>query len=106
MLKVEHGRKGIVQPNEGTLRMTSWLKIFAKKVGDRMPVSQDIHLPSCLSKIDIFNLAIDDLNQGSTGSNSCISLSGFYSLWKEKFSHIKIPKVSMHVCLALQHNTI
>ena len=101
VLEVEHGRKGIVQPSEGTLRMISWLKIFAKKVGDRMPMSQDIHLPSCLSKIDIYNLASDDLMQGSAGRGSCISMSNFYSLWEEKFSHIKIPKVLKYVHLVL-----
>ena len=97
VVAVQHGRKGIIQPHEGTLRMTSWLKMFTEKVGDRMPMSEEIHLPSCLTKIDIFNLANDDLKQGDTGSASCISLSSFYSLWEEKFSHIKIPKVRMGI---------
>ena len=94
VVDVQHGRQGIVQPQEHTLRMTSWLKMFTEKVGDRMPMNKDLHLPSCLTKFDIYiNLACEDLMQGSTGRVQCISLSTYYNLWDEKFSHVKIPKV-------------
>ena len=88
VVTVQHGRLGIIQPSESTIRMTSWLNAFIGKIGDRMPSSRDIHLPSCLSKLDIYHLASDDLGRDNT-----ISESSFYNLWTEKFSHVKIPKV-------------
>lgn len=95
VVTIQHGRQGIVQPQENTLRMMCWLKMFTEKVGDRMPMNKDLHLPSCLTKFDIYNLACEDLMQGGMGSSPCISLSSFYSLWAEKFSHVKIPKVAI-----------
>lgn len=96
VVTVQHGRQGIIQPQDRTLRMVCWLKMFTEKVGDRMPMSDDLHLPSCLTKIDIYNLANDDLMLGDAGSAPCISLSSFYDLWENTFSHVKIPKVCLH----------
>ena len=96
VVAVQHGREGIIQPQERTLRMTCWLKMFTEKVGDRMPMSDDLHMPSCLTKIDIYNLAIDDLMLGAAEGTPCTSLSSFYALWEDKFSHVKIPKVCLH----------
>ena len=55
-----------------------------------MPVKTEIHLPSCLTKGDVYALAVDDLSQG--GLESC-KISKFYQIWQQEFPHVKIPKV-------------
>lgn len=90
ILVTEHGRLGAGQTGECTVRAVSWLRIFVKKVGDRMPTSEDIHLPSCLTKADVFALAEDDLTQGGM---KCCAMSTFYQIWKDEFPNVKIPKV-------------
>lgn len=90
VVRVEHGRQGLVQPRDRTLRATSWLRSFVEKVGDRMPMQSVLHLPSCLTKADVYGLACDDLTQGGM---QCCSVSTFYELWLKEFPHVQIPKV-------------
>lgn len=86
----EHGRLGKSHIGDASIRVISWLCTFVQKVGDRMPSSSDIHLPSCLTKADIYALAADDLCQGGL---KCCNMSTFYAIWKSEFPHVKIPKV-------------
>ena len=86
----EHGRLGTSKVRESTIRVVSWLRMFASKVGDRMPTCDDIHLPSCLTKADVYAIAEDDLTQG--GMKSC-GMSTFYTIWRQEFPNVKIPKV-------------
>lgn len=86
----EHGRLGKSHIGDASIRVTCWLRTFVQKVGDRMPTSTDIHLPSCLTKADVYALAVDDLSQGGL---SCCKPSTFYNIWKSEFPHVKIPKV-------------
>ena len=51
VLIAEHGRLGRSETRDASVRVTSWLRTFTDKVGDRMPTSTDIHLPSCLTKV-------------------------------------------------------
>ena len=87
---IEHGLTGKSRRSEATLRLISWMRSFFEKIGDRMPMSNDVHLPSCLTKSDVYDLAKDDLTQGDL---ACCSPSQMYELWKTDFSHVKIPKV-------------
>lgn len=87
VIVAQHGHLGSSRVTTVTLRTTS---SFFLKVGDHMPMSSDIHLPSCLTKLDVFELAHDDLLQGGL---QCSSLSQFYSIWSLEFPHVKIPKV-------------
>ncbi len=89
----EHGRLGKSHIRDGTIRVISWLRTFVQKVGDRMPASTDIHLPSCLTKADVYALAVDDLSQGGL---ECCKTSTFYEIWKSEFPHVKIPKVNIN----------
>ena len=91
ILVAEHGRLGKVETSDASIRVISWLCSFVQKVGDRMPTSMAIHLPSCLTKSDVFTLASDDLCQGGL---KCCKLSTFYEIWKHEFPNVKIPKVS------------
>ena len=90
VLVAQHGHLGSSRVTAVTLRTTSWMSSFFHKVGDHMPMFCDIHLPSCLTKLDVFELACDDLLQGGL---ECSSLSQFYSIWSTEFPHVKIPKV-------------
>lgn len=87
---IEHGHTGKTRPHESTLRLQSWMRSFFQKVGDHMPMSEAIHLPSCLTKVDIYELAREDLTQGGL---QCCSASQMYEIWNKEFKNVKIPKV-------------
>ena len=55
-----------------------------------MPTSTAIHLPSCLTKSDVYSLAFDDLTQWGL---ECCAISTFYEIWQSTFPNVKIPKV-------------
>ena len=86
----EHGRLGRGEISDISIRVISWLRIFIDKVGDKLPTSNLTHLPSCLTKADVYSLAYDDLTQGGL---ECCKISTFYNIWKRDFSSVKIPKV-------------
>ena len=86
----EHGGLGRGHLNDTTIRAISWLRMFAEKAGDRMPMNETIHLPSCLTKADVYMLAVDDVSQGNL---ECCPKSKFYKIWQSEFPHVKIPKV-------------
>lgn len=88
----EHGRLGRGKTSNENIRILSWLRTFIDKVGDKMPSSSVIHLPSCLTKADVFSLALEDLSQGGL---ECCKQSTFYEIWQQNFPNVKIPKVSM-----------
>ena len=90
VVMAEHGRLGRGEISGVSVRVISWLRIFVDKVGDKMPTSMVTHLPSCLTKADVYCLAYDDLTQGGL---ECCKISTFYKIWKENFSDVKIPKV-------------
>lgn len=90
MLLIEHGLFGKPNPSELTLRLQSWMRSFFNKIGYRMPMSEDLHLLSCLTKVDIYELAKEDLMQGGL---ECCSVSQMYEVWKKHFKNVKIPKV-------------
>ena len=94
-LKIEHGRQGITHPMECTVRAMSWMRVFFQKLGDKMPTKDSIHLPSCLTKADVYCLAYDDLTEGGL---SCPSSSTFYRIWATEFSNVAIPKVRHYFC--------
>lgn len=60
----EHGRLGKSHTKDATIRVISGLRMFVQKVGDQIPASIDVHLPSCLTKADVYTLAFDDLSEG------------------------------------------
>ncbi len=94
----EHGRLGKRYTGEASIRAISWLRTFVQKVGDHMPTSKDIHLPSCLTKADVYALAADDLTQGGL---PCCGVSTFYDVWASEFPHVKIPKVTIGIYMYL-----
>lgn len=94
VVQIEHGRQGKQSLRVPTIRVGMWLRMFVDKVGDRMPTDGAIHLPSCLTKSDVYDLAQQDLSDG--GVVVC-SRSSFFQLWKSDFQHVKIPPVSIWI---------
>ena len=92
VVQIVHGREGQACPRSQTIRAMSWMRSFFSKVGDNMPMNSSIHLPACLTKADVYNLAYDDLTQGDL---ECCAASTFYRLWTKEFPNVLIPKVSI-----------
>lgn len=86
----EHGLLGIRHGACARIRLIAWLRTFIEKVGDKLPMRDEIHLPSCMTKSDVYALACDDLTQGGL---ECSKMSTFYDVWKSEFPNVKIPKV-------------
>ena len=55
-----------------------------------MPMSEAINLPSCLSRMAVYELAKCDLTQGGL---PCPSSFHMYEVWRKEFPQVKIPKV-------------
>ena len=101
IIVAEHGRLGKACFSDATIRMISWLRLFIAKVCDKMPTKEEIHLPSCLTKADIYALVSDELSHGGI-QQSCMK-SKFYQIWQTHFPHVKIPKVcNCHVSCGSQ----
>ena len=58
---------------EGSKEALCWIDSYAKSYGDSLPNAESIHLPMCLTKEEVYDKMLDDLNHA-------ISLSNFYSL--------------------------
>ena len=73
-MQIKHGRQGMQSLREPTVRAAMWLRMFVDKVGDRTPTDGTIHLPSCLTKCNLYDLAQQDLSDG--GMSACSRSSG------------------------------
>ena len=63
-------------------------------MGDRMPHSMTIHLPSNLTKVTIYQKLVYEMRL--RGKLDVLSQSHFFEVWTKNFGHVTIPKV----CLA------
>lgn len=73
-----------------TAQSLAWLERYAGKCGDKLPDSNRIHLPSCLTKGDVFKMMETELD--GIGEKGCKE-SVFYRHWRTDLQHIAIPKV-------------
>lgn len=89
---LEHGHSGRLNTSESTMRLLEWMRSFFIKIGDHMPMSDNINLPSCLTRLDVYELAKFDLTQGGLPC-PCPSSSYMYKIWQKEFPKVKIPKV-------------
>ena len=74
-----------VVSGDKTLEAFQWMQSHSRKVGDRMPDTNAIHLPSSLSKISVYAMYVLDVDEP-------LSDTQFRLIWKEKFSNVKIPR--------------
>ena len=71
----------------------SWLSSYVKRIGDRMPHTEQIHLPSFLTKKSVYEMMVIEFNGQGMMEEDVLSMSHFYTLWATEFSHCVIPKV-------------
>ena len=72
----------------------AWLGSFAEKFGEKLPDSNKIHLPMCVTKEAIFELMKEELE--GCGEGKVVSESHFYKLWSSSLPHIRIPTVRLY----------
>ena len=87
---VQHGNKGRKRVMAKTADCIVWLQFFIGSIGDNQPDSKTIHLPSCFSIVDIYKRMKEENTRFGLPT---VSLSHFYRLWDQHFSHVLIPKV-------------
>ena len=87
---VQHGNKGRKRVMAKTADCIVWLQFFIGSIGDNQPDSKTIHLPSCFSIVDIYKRMKEENTRFGLPT---VSLSHFYRLWEQHFSHVLIPKV-------------
>lgn len=84
-------------PTEKTSEAIAWMDNFVSLMGDKMPDRATTHLPSCLSKLSVYQRM--SKAQKERGKTSIISQSQFFEIWKSHFSHVTIPKVCMSISI-------
>jgi hypothetical protein len=77
--EVAHGNIGVKRPSDKTRDASAWMENYFSNMGDHMPDSNRIHLPSFLTKREVYIKMCADLYED--GIKQVISLSTFYDLW-------------------------
>lgn len=78
-------------PTLKTNEAIAWLDNFITLMGDKMPDRGTIHLPSCFSKLSVYQRLVHEFKE--RGKMQVISQSQFFEVWKTHFHHVTIPKV-------------
>ena len=86
-----HGNKGKRQLRVKASSTMAWMKFFIGAIGDQQPDSNRIHLPSCFTRISVYQKMKVELEQFN---EECVSQTHFYRMWSEHFRHVIIPKVN------------
>ena len=92
-LVVEHGNKGRKKASVKHEGAKAWMEQYFSLIGDKMPNSKQIHLPSWDTQKNIYGRYKQDMAEQMTDESEVMSLSMFYKLWIDDFSHVVIPKV-------------
>ena len=88
-LLVHIHRAPMLKTNEAV----TWMDGFFALMGERMPHRGTVHLPSCLSRLRVYNRMVSELTQRKKADIVC--QSQFFHIWRLHFSHVVIPKVSI-----------
>ena len=86
----EHGNKGKKRQNSKTEDACAWMQRYFTLLGDFMPHTNRIHLPSWDSQKFVYARYQEDMLQGGA---EAVSLRTFYRVWSENVSHVVIPEV-------------
>ena len=89
-LPANYGRSGI--ESIGVQNAREYFEDLFDKTGDKMPnlVPPEIHLPSCLTKLEVWRSVKRQLK--SVGLECC-SYARFVAIWKKHYKQVKIPQV-------------
>lgn len=85
-----HGNTGLKRPTTKTSECIAWLRFLVNSIGDQQPDSGKVHLPSCFTKLALYQKMLSEQDSDDT-----ISRSHFYSIMEKEFSHVSIPKVTI-----------
>ena len=85
-----HGGCGQLRASPGTENAINFLEDYIKDLGDIMPNSSSVNLPSCLTKSTIYEEMVLKMKKLK---RECVSETIFRRIWKEKFPHVTIPMV-------------
>ena len=97
-VKVEHGNKYKKKPTQRNADCIAWLQFFVACVGQYQPDKKTIHLPSCFTKLSIYQRMCEENELHNTPS---IGVSQFYTIFRNHFPHVFIPKVLKAYCLLI-----
>ena len=86
-----HGNSGLKRQATRTSECVAWLKFLINAIGDQQPDSGKVHLPSCFTKLAIYEKMSQELNS----NGDIVSRSQFYSIMGKEFSNVLIPKVTV-----------
>ena len=92
-VRLVHGNSGCVRSSEKTDDAKAWMKVFFDSIGEHMPHTKQTHLPSFLTKGEVYQRMISEMEESGIDESGVISRSQFYSLWDLHFSHVVIPQV-------------
>ena len=98
---VEHGNKGRKKITTKHEEAKTWMEGYFNLIGDKMPTSKQIHLPCWDTQKDIYMRYKDDMTEQMLDKNDILSLSMFYKLWQDDFSHVVIPEVCIQCIMSL-----
>ncbi|XP_063960030.1 uncharacterized protein LOC129283839 [Lytechinus pictus] len=84
--------------------MTSmvWLSEFVDKFGEKLPTNNKIHLPSCLTRGNVYWTMKEEVEE--QGGSVC-SQQYFFRKWRQEMSHVTIPKVNLFYEMRHMHQT-
>ncbi|XP_078694222.1 uncharacterized protein LOC144923518 [Branchiostoma floridae x Branchiostoma belcheri] len=82
------GRKGMEYKSKAYLMAREWLHNHQQKFGDKMPNTQNTHLPQCATKKTIFEAYTDE----NWNEEKLLKESRFKVMWKKEFPNLRIPR--------------
>ncbi len=89
-----HRNLGQVRLLKKTQDAVAWMEIFFSRIGDHMPDCDRIHLPSFLTKRDVFERMCSEMKQSGLRDQDLVSQSQFYAMWEKHYHHVQFPEVS------------
>lgn len=95
---MEYLKEGNKMSFDGQKTNTSraWMVYYFNGYGEKMPMKNQIHLPSYLTKQKLFDRMKEDLDKKD---DVYLSYSRFCRLWKSEFSNVIIPPVNIYIIM-------
>ena len=66
---------------------------YIEESADRIPNEEKLCLPTCMTKTEIYNNYVEEMENASVRP---VSLPTFCRMWKSKFRNVIIPKVILN----------
>ena len=86
-----HGRVGMVLKSKRAMEAELWFSEFATSLANRMPDTNRMELPACLTISKVHSSYCEAMRAGKTARP--LSIRQFRRMWKTYFPNVVIPKV-------------